>query len=140
MVLVSSNVGTDFFTMFLMLDIKTTGSGNARKLLEHYHANMSAAIPGFGDEYTVQHMVDDMAIFYLAFMGLGMPMNKMALDATHAGLIPKDKADFTWNILFPTICTRFVNIVHDFDFAGIVRSILDGSYDRWPGAGAPAFK
>jgi hypothetical protein len=120
--------------MFLFLDESATGGGQAKKLLELYHADMAQDIPGFAEEYTVQMMIDDMAMYYWAFMGLAISMNDGAIKATKAGLLPKEKADFTWEVLMPTICKRITLIVADLELAPILRTVLDGSYDRWSGA------
>ena len=92
---------------------------------------MSKDIPGFAEEYTLQHIIDDMAIFYVIFHAAGVQANAMAVSATKTGLIPKDKADFTWQVLYPALNDRFVSACVDLEFAPILKSIYDGTYDRW---------
>lgn len=124
-------IGLDFFTMFLFQERETVDEGKAERLIEEHLERLYEHKPELRDQYPLQHAIDDTAIFYAAFMPFAMEMNAMALSATKAGLLPPEKAEFTWKVLYPAICKRFVHIVVDFDYCGILKSILDGTYDRW---------
>lgn len=52
----------DFLTMFLLADLAAVGDGGWRRVLEHYHSLLTKSNPDIAKVYTVQIMVDDMAM------------------------------------------------------------------------------
>lgn len=48
--------------MFLLADLAAVGDGGWRRLLEHYHSLLTKSNPDIAKVYTVQIMVDDMAM------------------------------------------------------------------------------
>lgn len=61
----------------------------------------------------------------------------MATQATLAGQMPEDKRAFTWEVLYPLVVDRMVLMTKDLEFCEIIKSVVDGTYDRWPGFKPP---
>ena len=60
----------DLFTMFLLADVDAVGNGKWRELIEHYHALLAKSNPDVAAVYTVQHIIDDMAMACVCAPGL----------------------------------------------------------------------
>lgn len=56
-------VGMDFLTMTFFQERHTVDRGQYRQLMEHHHALLVEAHPSIAQEYPLQHLIDDIAIF-----------------------------------------------------------------------------
>ena len=53
----------DFFTLLAYGDAACVGDGHGKQLLEHYHALLTTSHPDIAADYTVEHMMDDIALY-----------------------------------------------------------------------------
>jgi hypothetical protein len=111
----------DFITMLMTVDCCKT-PGTARKLLEAYHKQLAEAKPEAAKVYTVQTMVDDIAMACGCFAGV-LPAFLMALYAG-ADALPEEKKKFTWDTFMPLIIERFVVIFNEFDAPAMAKKIM----------------